>query len=178
MAKLQFNAIIKEINSQHILNLPKDVSKQLSSRGMTMIKGSINGVYFEAPLEPDGMGSHWFAINEPLFISIGLSDGDNASLTIEEMDIWNEPDVPPDIYNAIIDSGLEEKWNGITTKARWEWIRWIRFTKNPETRKKRIDTACSKLSDGEKRPCCFDHSRCTDMSVSKSGVLIGSEQIL
>ncbi|MBN2883307.1 MAG: DUF1905 domain-containing protein [Clostridia bacterium] len=176
MAKLQFSASIKEINTQYILNMPKDVSSQLSSRGMTMLKGNINGFYFEAPVEPDGMGGHWFAISEPLFNSIGLSIGDNASLEVEEMDTWNEPEVPEDIFRALIGLGLEEQWNGITSKSRWEWIRWIRFTNNPETRKKRIDIACSMLGDGKKRPCCFDHSRCTDMSVSRSGVLLGLDQ--
>ena len=170
MVQLQFDAGIEKINSKHIILLPGNISKMLSSRGMTMIKGVINGMDFETPLEPDGMGSHWFSIDTESIINKTTG---TVSVIAEEMDVWNEPEIPIDIRNALINTGLEEQWNGISTKARWEWIRWIRFTKNPETRKRRIETACSMLGQGKKRPCCFDHSRCTDMSVSKNGVLIG-----
>lgn len=45
-----------------------------------------------------------------------------------------------------------DQWNLITTKARWDWLRWIRATANSETRKKRIDVACSKLQKGDTNP--------------------------
>ena len=68
-------------------------------------------------------------------------------------------------------AGNIDQWNSLTTKARWEWLRWIRSTKNLDTRQKRINVACDKLQKGDKRPCCFDASRCTIPEVSKSGVL-------
>ena len=62
--------------------------------------------------------------------------------------------------------------DAINAKSRWEWLRWIRSTLNPETRSKRIKVAASKLENGAKTPCCFDTARCTVPDVSKSGVLI------
>lgn len=74
--------------------------------------------------------------------------------------------------DTIKSAGLLSQWNNVTTKAKWDWLRWIRSTNNLSTRNKRIQVACSKLEKGDKRPCCFDRSRCTIMDVSKTGVLI------
>lgn len=46
-------------------------------------------------------------------------------------------------------------WNGITPLARRDWIAWIITAKLAETRKRRIEKACSMLSAGKRRPCCF-----------------------
>jgi hypothetical protein len=74
--------------------------------------------------------------------------------------------------NGIINSDVLKKWNSINAKSRWEWFRWISSTLNPETRDKRINVMCSKLQNGDKKPCCFDTTRCTVTDVSKSGVLL------
>lgn len=72
---------------------------------------------------------------------------------------------------ALEASNLHSRWAEITTKARWDWIRWIRSTANPKTRQHRIEVTCSKLASDKNRPCCFDRSRCTVLEVSKNGVL-------
>jgi hypothetical protein len=137
-----------------------------------MIKGTINDIYFETALESDGMGSHWFRVSDS-FSRITHSDvGDTVSLIVEPMKTWVEPEVPLDLKYSLDAAELMNQWNKITTKARWEWIRWIRFTNNAATREKRIEVACSMLKAGKKRPCCFDQSRCTETSVSKNGVLL------
>ncbi|WP_459848911.1 YdeI/OmpD-associated family protein [Fusibacter bizertensis] len=64
-----------------------------------------------------------------------------------------------------------DQWDGLTVKARWEWVRWIQFTKNPDTRSRRIEVTFSKLKAGKKRPCCFDLTRCTVTEVSNNGIL-------
>ncbi len=132
-------------------------------------KGAVS---FQVPLEPDGKGSHWFEVSDLLLEEVGVNLGQTVSLTIEPIDDWKEPEIPDEIMDAIIQAGLINKWDAITTKAKWEWLRWIRSTNNPATRQKRIEVACSKLQNGAKRPCCFDGTRCTIPDVSKSGVLI------
>lgn len=171
MSQIAFNADIDEINTWHILRLPLEASKKLPSRGMVIIQGTMNGASFKAALEPDGMGSHWFKVSEGLLESAQATLGESVTLEVEPMATWFEPEVPQDLQNALQAADLLHQWNRITTKARWEWIRWIRFTNNPATREKRIMITCSKLSDGKSRPCCFDQSRCTDTDVSKSGIL-------
>lgn len=168
---LRFEAIIVEIESRNIIKLPMNISKELPSRGMVMIQGTINETTFTAPLEPDGKESHWFEISETLAAEIGVTTGQSVSVSIAPINEWTEPEIPDDIMSAIIRAELLNQWNSLTTKARWEWLRWIRSTKNPATRQKRIEVACSKLQKGDRRPCCFDGTRCTIPEVSKSGVL-------
>jgi hypothetical protein len=55
--------------------------------------------------------------------------------------------------------------------ARWEWVRWIKATKNPQTRQRRVEVGISKLRSGKRRPCCFDLASCTDPDLSKNGIL-------
>jgi hypothetical protein len=62
MAAIQFEMQLFKIGDWAIVKLPSDVSAQLPSRGMGYLKGALNGVAFEAPLEPDGRGSHWFKV--------------------------------------------------------------------------------------------------------------------
>lgn len=172
MSKFCFETKLYEKNSWRILHFPNHYSQELSSRGMVMIKGTINNINFETALEPDGMGSHWFRVSDSLSRLAQADVGDTVSLVVEPMKTWLEPEVPLDLKHSLDAAEVINQWNQITTKARWEWIRWIRFTKNTATRKKRIEVTCSMLKDGKKRPCCFDQSRCTETSVSKNGVLL------
>jgi hypothetical protein len=168
---IHFEAMLSVIESVTIIKIPPEISEQLPSRGMVMMKGTIHGISFPAALEPDGKGSHWFETNDRLQKEAGLQAGQIVSVTLEPTDDWIEPAIPDDITNALQKAGTIVQWNTLTTKARWEWLRWIRSTKNPATRQKRIDVACSKLQKGDRRPCCFDASRCSVPEVSKSGVL-------
>lgn len=169
---LVFEAVLSEIQSRKVIKIPLDSSEKLPSRGMVMVQGTLNGTAFTAPLEPDGRGSHWFEVNNTLSEKAGISIGQEISLDMEAVNEWTEPELPEDIMNAITKAGLTERWSSLTTKARWEWLRWIRSTNNPATRQKRIDEACSKLQKGDRRPCCFDATRCTVPELSKSGVLL------
>ena len=170
--KTVFKAKLSKIGSRQVLLIPIKSSEKLPSRGMVMVNAVINGTSFIAPLEPDGRGSHWFELSDTLSGEVKIKLGESAEISIEPIKDWPEPEVPKDIIDEIDKAGLMQKWNGITTKARWDWLRWIRATANPETRKKRIDVACSKLQRGDTHPCCFDRTRSTITDVSKSGVLL------
>lgn len=171
MSHLQFKTKLLQNRDWIILRLPMNMSESLPSRGMVMIEGTLNNIEFQAPLEPDGMGSHWFRISEALVEAAGIKVGDTVSLSFAPLRQWSEPELPKDLNHSLKSLNVENQWHAITTKARWEWIRWIRSTPNPQTRQKRIDTSCSMLASGKKRPCCFDHSRCTEPYVSKGGIL-------
>lgn len=161
------------INDWTILRLPNEASAKLPSRGLAMVKGSINGQSFQTALEPDGNGSHWFRIDDKLLTRIDAEAGDTVTLEIESTKEWTEPDVPADIQKALAaNTEAHDTWTKVTPMARWEWIRWIRATNRDETRARRIEVACSKLKSGMRRPCCFNASMCTEPSVSKNGVLL------
>ena len=177
MLTICFEAKLFTIGSWTLLRLPTSASAKLPSRGMTMVKGTINGFRFQVALEPDGKGSHWFKFDNTLRKAAGVDAGDTVTLEIEPTKEWPEPQVPEDLKTALAATPqVHALWKDITPMARWDWIRWIRSTKQPETRRRRIETAFSKLKAGERRPCCFNRSLCTDPYVSKNGVLLEPTQ--
>jgi hypothetical protein len=172
--RISFRARPKKIGSWTVLRLPKDESVKLPSRGMVMVEGTINGFHFEAPLEPDGNKGHWLKVEKNL-----LSADPSGAITLDVgvSRVWPEPKLPEDLKRALDNS---EKaygiWEELTPAAHWDWLRWIRSTKNPETRKKRIEVACSKLTAGMRRPCCFNRNLCSEVAVSSNGVLLAEEK--
>ena len=178
MSTIHFEAKLFKIGLWTLLRLPESASAKLPSRGMTMVEGTINGFRFQAALEPDGKGSHWFRVDKTMLEAAGADAGDTVTLAIEPTKEWPEPEVPADLKSALTDSPQVYKlWMDITPLARWDWIRWIRATKQPETRKRRIEVACSKLKAGTRRPCCFNRNLCTEPSVSNNGVLLSPREL-
>jgi hypothetical protein len=129
---------------------------------MNLVKGTINDVPFQAVLEPDGQGSHWFKVNETVLDAAGADAGDAVVAAIEPTKDWPEPKVPADLSKALsADPEAHAHWTDITPMARWDWIRWIGAAKQVATRKRRVDSICSRLKAGKRRPCCFDRNQCT-----------------
>jgi Bacteriocin-protection, YdeI or OmpD-Associated/Domain of unknown function (DUF1905) len=177
MSSIRCKSKLYKIGSWTLLRLPKSASAKLPSRGLTMVEGTINGFRFQAALEPDGNGSHWLRVDKTMREGAGADAGDSVTLAIEPAREWPEPKVPADLKNALAAAPKAHTvWMDITPMARWEWIRWIRSTKQPETRKRRIEVACSKLKGGNRRPCCFNSSMCTEPDVSNNGVLLEATQ--
>ena len=167
-----FESTLQQINSHSIIKIPPSASELLPSRGMVMIQGTVNQTPFITALEPDGNGSHWFEVSELLCADANLQLGNTFSFSMDVTNRWIEPEIPSDFLNALIQASLMDQWNSLTTKAHWEWIRFIRSTQNAKTRETRIQVSCSKLQNNKKRPCCFDTSRCTVTQVSKSEILL------
>lgn len=173
MSAIQFQTKLFAIGNTTILQLPAKVSAELPSRGMVLVKGSVNGAPFLTALEPDGKGSHWLNMSKGLLKAAKAKNDDTVSALIEPSKDWPEPEVPQDLQRALkADQEAHAIWASITPMARWDWIRWIRATNNPETRKNHVIVALSKMKHGTRRPCCFNRSMCTDFSVSKNGVLL------
>jgi len=47
------------------------------------------------------------------------------------------------------------QWRDLTPIARRDFISWINSAKQSETRRRRIEKACSMLAAGKRRPCCY-----------------------
>jgi hypothetical protein len=173
MSKIRFHAKLTAIGSQTILRVPPAVSSQLPSRGMSLVEGTFNGRAFQTALEPDGRGSHWFRVSDTMLRAARAAAGDSVSVAIAPMAQWSEPKVPQDLARALAaDAKARSLWMDITPLARWDWIRWIGSTRNPDTRTIRIEKTLSKLKSGKRAACCFNRSQCTDPSVSRNGVLL------
>jgi len=170
---IRFDATLSTIGTSTVLQLPETVSKDLPSRGQVAIHGKINGVEFQTVLEPDGNLGHWMRVDDTLQHAAGVSAGDTATFDIEVTKDWPEPSVPQDLETALVAAPqkIQNLWNEITPMARWEWVRWVNATKNPDTRRRRVDVSISKMKSGKRRPCCFNLSSCTDPDLSKNGRL-------
>lgn len=68
----------------------------------------------------------------------------------------SEPRVPTDLRKAFAATPTAKApWKDLTPIARRDFISWIDSAKQPETRRRRIERACSMLAAGKRRPCCY-----------------------
>jgi hypothetical protein len=174
---IRFTATLSTIDTSTILRLPPDASKKLPSRGQVAVEGTVNGQEFRTVVEPDGDRGHWIKVDKKLQRAARIKAGESATLDIKPTREWPEPNVPQDLDDALVAAPqkIQEMWNDVTPMARWEWVRWVNATKNPDTRKRRVEVTISKMKSGKRRPCCFDLSACTDPDLSKNGKLIQHE---
>ena len=67
-----------------------------------------------------------------------------------------EAKLPADLRKAFAGATVAQaKWKDLTPIARRDFVSWIESAKQPETRQRRIDRACSMLAEGKRRPCCY-----------------------
>lgn len=172
---IRFAARLSTAAGRTILQLPAAASKKLPSRGQVAVHGTINRHAFQAVIEPDGTFGHWLSIDQALQKAAGIRAGDTATVEVEPAKEWPEPRIPPDLKAALADAPqkINDLWDAITPMARWEWVRWVTASRNPGTRKRRVDVSISKLSSGKRRPCCFNLAACTDPDLAKNGKLVG-----
>lgn len=138
---------------------PKSVSDTLPRRGRTSVEGTINGVPFQATLEPDGRLSHWLKVDQVLCVAAGVAVGDTVTLEVAPVAKEPEPRVPPELQAALAASPeARAVWEATTTLARVDWIHWIESAKQVKTRISRVEGARDMLATGKKRVCCFDPS--------------------
>ena len=167
-AKLHRPAGTGKTGTWTFLNLPKDASGKLPSRGMASVEGTFNGFAFQATLEPDGQGGHWLKVDRELREAAGAEAGDVVTLAIAPVAAEPEPRVPPELRKALAAASpkAREAWSSITALARRDWIQWIEAAKRERTRLKRTENACDMLAKGKRRPCCFDRSGMYSRSLS------------
>src|SRR5213082_2703456 len=68
----------------------------------------------------------------------------------------SEARVPTDLRKALAATPMAKaQWRDLTPIARRDFISWIDSAKQLETRRRRIEKACSMLIDGKRRPCCY-----------------------
>jgi Bacteriocin-protection, YdeI or OmpD-Associated/Domain of unknown function (DUF1905) len=167
-AKLLRPVTSAKADSWTFLILPKNASARLPSRGMTSIEGTLNGLFFQATLEPDGQKSHWLRVDRKLSNLAGAEAGDVVTVEIAPAAEVAEAEPPADLRKALAAAAPKVRaiWSDITPIARRDWIHWITSAKQEETRTRRIKNACSMLAAGKRRPCCFDRSGFYSKSLS------------
>ena len=174
---VQFQVTLYDLKDWTILQVPKDKSLMLGSRGQISVTGILNGHEFSAVLEPDGRWSHWLRVTDEMQQRAGVGSGDTATVELTNQADWPEPTVPTDLKDALQVSPqkVKDKWANITPMARWEWIRWMNATLSQQTRAIRIEKTISKLNGTHRRPCCFNLAACTEPYVAKGGRLMEAD---
>jgi len=67
-----------------------------------------------------------------------------------------ETAVPTDLRKVLVSTPKTKTlWEGLTPLARRDFISWVESAKQPETRKRRVDSIPSRLASGKRRPCCY-----------------------
>lgn len=170
---VRFKAKVEQAGRRLLLRLPLQASQALPSRGQVAVQGTLDGRAFETVIEPDGYFGHWVSIDSKLASAISARPGREVEAEVTPSAAWPEPRIPADLKQALAGAphATRELWRAITPMARWEWVRWVNETKNPKTRERRVEVSLSKLSQGKRRPCCFNLASCTDPELAKSGKL-------
>jgi hypothetical protein len=173
---VRFDAMPSWIGASMIVRLPEKASRKMPSRGQVAVEAAINGCGIQTVLEPDGDLGHWMKISETLQRAAALRVGVTARVEIVPMREWPEPQLPRDLERALAAAPqkVQDQWMDITPMARWEWVRWVNATRDPETRERRVEVSISKMKNGKRRPCCFNLASCTDPNLSRNGRLIES----
>lgn len=64
--------------------------------------------------------------------------------------------LPEDLKKALIAAPkARSAWATLTPLARNEWICWVTFVKQTETRKNHVKRVIEELKEGKRRPCCW-----------------------
>jgi Bacteriocin-protection, YdeI or OmpD-Associated/Domain of unknown function (DUF1905) len=173
---IRFDAAPHAIDKSTIIQLPREASARLPSRGQVAVQGTINGREFKTVLEPDGSSGHWMRVDGRLQKVAAVRGDHTARFEIQPVKDWPEPNLPKDFEAALrgAPKKIQDLWKDITPMARWEWVRWVNATSNPDTRKRRVEVSLSKMSSGKRRPCCFNLAGCTDPELSHNGRLRAS----
>ena len=162
--------MLSTIGTSTVLRLPETASKNLSSRGQVAVHGTINGAVFQTVLEPDANSGHWMSVDDTLQHAAGISARETSTLDIEVTMDSPEPVVPLYLATALAAAPqkIQDLCDQITPMARWEWVRWVNATKNPDTRRRRAGVSISKMKSGKRQPCCFNLSACTGSCAGSS----------
>ncbi len=103
--------------------------------------------------------SHWLQLEKKLLETASADVGDLAAFEIMSAEEESEPEIPPELQEALAASPQAlTGWEETTTIARIDWVHWIVSAKQAKTRVQRIENACDMLSSGKRRVCCFDPS--------------------
>lgn len=134
-------------------NLPATASAKLGKKGRVPVLVTVAGQQFRTSCFPDGKGGHTLQLNAAMREAAGAGPGDMVVFSLELASDDVEVEVPAALAKALkADRGARAQWDGITPKARAEWVAWVASAKREETRYARTAKTVERLRGGAKRP--------------------------
>jgi uncharacterized protein YdeI (YjbR/CyaY-like superfamily) len=72
------------------------------------------------------------------------------------MEKSTDPKLPADLRKVLASSErTKAQWEDLTPIGRRDFVSWIESAKQPQTRKRRVESVPSRLASGKRRPCCY-----------------------
>jgi len=134
------------------IDIPLDVIKAFGAKGYIQVKGKIDDYVFDKiKIIPGSEGKHWLPINERIRKAINKGIGEDvvAELELDLEEVVYE--MPEDFSIELEKHPKAETFFNSLTKSYQKWfILSITEAKQADTRKKRIEKAIEKLSNGKK----------------------------
>jgi hypothetical protein len=132
-----------------LVPIPANVATQLGLRGMPKIQAVIAGTPYRGSLMPRGDGTYCLGVAKSIQEAAGVGLGDTIEVLIE---LDTEPrtvEVPPDLVSVLAKhQKAASAWEKLSYTNRKEIARALEDAKKPETRKRRLDAAITKLKSG------------------------------
>ncbi len=126
--------------------VPRDVNDQLGLKGRPKIQAVIAGQPYRGSLMPMGDGTFCLGVLKSIQETAGVKYGDTIDVLIE---LDTEPrtvEPPADLANALArDKRAAASWEKLSFTNKKEMARSLEEAKKPETRKKRLAAAVTKL---------------------------------
>lgn len=96
------------------------------------------------------------AISAAVVDAVKLKIGEEVEVEITRVGKEAEVRVPAELIQALAEApDALETWRATTALARRDWVLWMTTGKSAETRRTRVEKACSMLAQSKRRVCCF-----------------------
>lgn len=126
--------------------IPFDLAAEAGKRGQVRVKGTINGYSYRSTALPRGDGFHYLVVNQAIRGVLGVSPGDEVTVSIELDPQERLVEIPLDFQQALADHPeANAHFKNLAASHQKEYVRWITDAKREETRAKRITQTIEKL---------------------------------
>lgn len=153
MAALSFPAMVERLPGDElwtVLVMPFDAEQAFGTKGSVRVRGTINGVPYRRSIHPRDDGKHFMMLNKQMRQAAGMVVGEPVQVVMELDTAERSVDVPPDLAEALAtDAAFGETYEKLAHSRRFEFVRYLNQTQNPETRQRRIARIREMVEAGE-----------------------------
>ena len=129
---------------------PYSVEECFGVKGQLRVKGTINGIPFQATLAPYG-GVHYMGVTKKLNTELGKKPTDIVHVVLQADKEARVVEVPPDLDKALnANPAARVIFDNFAYTHRKEYVAWIESAKKQETRENRIEKAIAMITAGKK----------------------------
>lgn len=151
-AVYRFQAVLERFNrigSSYYITFPYSVEEEYGTKGLVRIKGLLNGVPMNRSLIPNGDGTHYMMLSQPLCKKAKLALGQTAQVELQHDDAPREARVPEELEAAFeLEPEARKTYHLISPGMQRNICAYIDEAKRPETRTQRALMMLDRLLTG------------------------------